>query len=147
MKHFGLLFMAAVLPLGMAAAALADTPAMSGGPTVTIPLKTQNGSGESGTATLEQMGADVVVHLTISKGSTSDAQPAHIHPGTCAKLDPAPKYPLSNVVDGTSVTTLKGMKLSDLQTGAFAINVHKSTSDLKTYVACGDIPKASSGAM
>ena len=34
------------------------------------------------------------------------------------------------------------MKLSALQTGGFAINVHKSTTDLPTYVACGDIPKS-----
>ena len=147
MKNLGLLVLAAVLPLGTAAAALADSPASTSGPSITVPIKAQNGSGETGTATLEQQGADVVVHLSITKG-TADAQPAHIHPGTCAKLNPAPKYPLSNVVDGTSVTTLKGMKLADLETGAFAINVHKSTTDLKDYVACGDIPKApASGSM
>jgi hypothetical protein len=29
--------------------------------------------------------------------------------------------------------------LADLTSGMFAINVHKSTSDLGTYVSCGDI--------
>ncbi len=110
---------------------------------ITVTMNAQNGSGETGTANLEQTGSDVTVTLAITGGG-SDPQPAHIHPGTCAKLDPAPKYPLSNVVGGKSVTVLKGMKLTDLETGAFAINVHKSTSDLKDYVACGDIPKAAS---
>jgi hypothetical protein len=139
-KHASLLALAALLPLSAATAALADD-AMATSAPVTVKLQAQNGSGETGTATLTQKGSDVVVHLTITKG-TGDAQPAHIHPGTCANLDPKPKYPLTNVVDGESLTTIKGVKLADLETGAFAINVHKSTSDLKDYVACGDIPKA-----
>jgi len=34
----------------------------------------------------------------------SNAQPAHIHKGTCAKLDATPAYPLDNVVKGKSTT-------------------------------------------
>ena len=66
------------------------------------------------------------------------AQPAHIHEGSCAKLDPKPKYGLSNVTDGKSSTTVP-VSLDTLTKGGLAINVHKSAEDLKTYVACGDI--------
>jgi hypothetical protein len=111
---------------------------------LTVPMHAQNGSGEDGTATLNQQGANVVVTISLVKG-TATPQPAHIHEGTCAKLNPTPKYPLSNVVNGKSTTTLKNFKLASLQTGGYAINVHKSTSDIATYVSCGDIPKA--GAM
>lgn len=111
---------------------------------VKVPMKAQNGSGESGTATLKQSGSGIVVTVSISGGS-STAQPAHIHEGTCAHLNPAPKYPLNSVVKGKSTTTLPNMKLSSLETGGFAINVHKSLKAIKTYVSCGDIPKA--GAM
>jgi Cu/Zn superoxide dismutase len=145
MKRLIPLALVVMLPLGLGGTAIADTPSSSSMPaSLTVPIKAQNDSGEIGSATLTQKGSDVLVTLTLTGGST-DPQPAHIHLGTCAKLDPAPKYPLSNVADGKSVTTVKGVNLTDLETGAFAINVHKSTSDLKTYVACGDIPKAPTG--
>lgn len=142
MKRFTPLILVVMLPLGLGGAAIADTPSSSAMPaSLTIPIKAQNGSGETGSATLTQKGSDVLVTISLAGGG-SDAQPVHIHPGTCATLDPAPKYPLTSIVDGKSVSTVKGVNLTDLETGAFAINVHKSTSDLKTYVACGDIPKA-----
>jgi Cu/Zn superoxide dismutase len=116
-------------------------PMMSGGSSITVPLKALNNSGETGTATLTQKGDDILVAVKMNN-PTSANQPIHIHPGTCANLNPKPQYPLKNVADGSSTTTLTGMKLSSLQTGNFAINVHKSTDEVGTYVACGDIPKA-----
>jgi hypothetical protein len=106
----------------------------------TFKISPQNGSGESGTATLTQHGDSLLVKLALTGGSGS--QPAHIHKGTCAKLDPKPAYPLTTVTDGASSTSLKGLKLSQLMSGTYAINVHKSTSDIKTYVACGDLSAA-----
>ena len=119
----------------------------SGSGTVTVALAQQNGSGESGTATLTKMGSQTKVVIDL-KG-TSDtavaiAQPAHIHKGSCAKLDPTPAYSLTSVESGKSSTTVDA-KLDDLQKGAYAINVHKSAADIKTYVACGDIGKGKSG--
>jgi hypothetical protein len=117
---------------------------MSGmmGMSETFKIHAQNGSGESGMATLTQAGDTLKVKLAI-KGGSGD-QPAHIHKGTCAKLDPKPAYPLTTVMDGTSSTTLKDVKLSSLTSGTYAINVHKSTTDLKDYVACGNLTIASS---
>jgi hypothetical protein len=43
---------------------------------------------------------------------------------------------------GASTTTIKGLTLSTLTSGTYAINVHKSTTDLKDYVACGNITVA-----
>ncbi|MGZ3497009.1 MAG: CHRD domain-containing protein [Vulcanimicrobiaceae bacterium] len=111
---------------------------MTMGKSVTVQLKPENNSGETGTATLTQEGSNVLVKVSLT-GAPKTAQPAHIHEGTCAKLNPAPKYPLSSVVDGKSTTVVKDVKLSELTSGSYAINVHKSTEDLKTYVACGDI--------
>ena len=93
---------------------------MSAGDKITVPMKAQNSSGETGTATLTQKGDDVVVVVKLDK-PTSANQPIHIHPGTCANLNPKPQYPLKNVTDGTSTTTLTGMKLSSLQTGIRAL--------------------------
>ena len=111
---------------------------MSGPDHVTVTLKPQNSSGESGTATLTQKGSDVevIVHM---KNAVAATQPIHIHVGSCANLDPKPKYPLTLVKDGESVTTVKDVQLSALTASPFAINVHKSPADVGTYVACGDI--------
>ena len=145
MKNLALLAFGMLLPLGAISVAVADdaAPSMDMSKSVTVPIAQQNDSKESGTATLTQKGSDVVVVVALD-GAGAGPQPAHVHTGTCANLNPAPKYPLSNVVDGKSTSTIKGVKLSDLETGGFAINVHKSTDDLKTYVACGDIPKSDS---
>ena len=145
--HYRISALVGVLVLGSSAYALAQSPApammpaMAPGGGVMVKLGAQNGSGETGTAMLTQAGDDVKVVATMTGGGAT-AQPIHIHQGTCAKLNPKPQYPLTSVEDGKSTTTLKGMKLADLETGDYAINVHKSTTDIATYVACGDIPKA-----
>jgi len=115
---------------------------MSGMVSHTFKLSPQNGSGESGTATLTQHGDSLIVKLALT-GSTG-SQPAHIHKGTCAKLDPKPAYPLTTVSDGASSTTIKSVTLAQLLKGTYAINVHKSTTDIKTYVACGNLSAANS---
>ena len=114
--------------------------ALAQGP-VTIKIGPQNKSGESGTAKLTPEGdkTKVEINLKGAKGS----QPAHVHEGSCAKLDPNPKYGLANVVDGKSSTEIP-VKLEDLLKDHTAINVHKSAEDLKTYVACGDVKESAS---
>lgn len=119
----------------------ASTAATSGGMMMmktpeAVPMKAQNGSGETGTTTLKDTknGLVVTIHIKNAKGP----QPAHIHQGSCAKLDPKPEYPLHNVVNEMSVTTVKGVTIGELN-GKAAINVHKSLTDIATYVSCGDI--------
>jgi hypothetical protein len=105
---------------------------------LTVPMKELNGSGESGSAVLRDTPKGLVVTIHI-KG-TKMAQPAHIHKGSCAKLDPKPEYALHNVINGMSVTTVTGVTIGSLL-GKSAINVHKSLTDLPTYVSCGDVAK------
>lgn len=115
-----------------------------GAKAVTVRMAAQNKSGESGTAKLTPMGDDKT-RVEISLKGAQGTQPAHIHEGTCAKLDPKPKYGLENVVDGKSTTEVPA-SLKDLQSGRYAINVHKSADDIKTYVSCGNIGKGGGGA-
>lgn len=103
---------------------------------LTVKMLPENNSGESGTATLTQTAKGVHVVVDV-KNAPAQAQPTHIHPGTCTKLNPAPEYPLTSLQNGKSVSDLPGKKLSDLTGGKFSINVHKSADDLKTYVSCG----------
>jgi Cu/Zn superoxide dismutase len=130
----GALVLSAVAALGVGHAQSPTT-------TLTVDLKAQNGSNETGTAALTQKPEGVEVVITLANAPAS-AQPAHIHPGTCADLNPAPKYPLTSVAGGNSTTIVKGVTIDQLLANPMAINVHKSTSDLATYVACGDIKVA-----
>jgi hypothetical protein len=100
-------------------------------------LNAQNGSGQHGTVALKPRGSKTVVEIHLL-GAPSNAEPAHIHSGSCSKLNPAPKYPLTSVVDGISETTVN-QPISALTAGGLAVNVHKSAADLKDYVACGNL--------
>jgi hypothetical protein len=117
----------------------------SGSGSETVTLSEQNGSGESGTATLTKEGDKTKVVLELQGSpAMAEPQPAHIHTGSCAMLDPTPKYALADVKDGKSTTTVDA-KLDDLRNGAFSINVHQSAADIQTYVACGDVGSGSGG--
>jgi len=120
-----------------------DEGSAAGDGSVTVQLSDQNGSGESGTATLTAEGDKTRVEVDVSNG-TSAPQPAHIHEGSCANLNPQPEYPLQNIVNGKSTGTVPA-SLDDLKNEAYAVNVHKSESDLKAYVSCGDIGGTGSG--
>ena len=103
-----------------------------------IQLAEQNGSGQNGTATLTATAdGKLMVMVELSNGS-SVAQPAHIHKGTCANLDPKPAYPLTSLTNGVSDTTVD-VTMDTLMAGQYAINVHKSAAEASVYVACGDI--------
>jgi hypothetical protein len=109
-----------------------------GAKSVSVKLGAQNKSGESGTAKLTPAGDKTKVEVSLKGAPKGVSQPAHIHEGSCAKLDPKPKYALQNVVDGKSTTEVP-VSIADLQKGNLAINVHKSAEEAKVYVACGDI--------
>ena len=115
------------------------SPLRAAGP-VTVELKSQNSSGESGTATLTEAGAKTKVVLDVKGQPAGTPQPVHVHKGTCDKLDEKPAYGLTTVNNGKSETTIDA-PLATLQKGEFAINGHKSAKDVKTYVFCGNIPK------
>jgi hypothetical protein len=118
-------------------AATAQSPAPRKMPTQ-LHLLAQNGSGETGTATLYDGAKGLIVKLRMSGGGDVD-QPAHIHKGTCDKLDPKPAYPLKPVHDGQSETTVEGVTLAQLQKSPYAINVHKSAKEAAVYVSCGNL--------
>ena len=108
----------------------------------TVDLSEQSTSGESGTATLTADGDKTKVVISLDNVPSGVPQPAHIHKGSCDKLDPTPAYGLENVVDGKSTSEVDE-PLDELRGEDYAINVHKSGTDLKTYVACGDIGSGS----
>lgn len=121
-------------------AGLFSSPVLAAGETpLTIHLEAQNNSGETGTAKLTPDGHDktkVVIDLTGAPANV--AQPAHIHMGTCDKLDKAPKWKLTPVKDGKSTTVVPASLKTIIEDGT-AINVHKSQEEIQTFVSCGNI--------
>lgn len=111
-----------------------DSPEGMGARTVT--LNALNNSGITGRATLTDAGGRTMVQLTVS--GSDDAHPAHIHNGTCDNLDPTPLYPLATVQGGLSSSVVEA-PLADLMSGTKAINLHRSLSDMQSYIACGNL--------
>jgi hypothetical protein len=108
---------------------------------IEVPLEEENGSAESGAATLTAVGDQTRVVLDIQSRSATPValrQPAHIHKGTCDELDPTPTYGLNDVRAGTSTSTVD-VKLDDLIDETVVINVHESAENVERYVACGVI--------
>lgn len=105
---------------------------------VTILLASVNNSGESGRAVLVEENGKTTVTLSLSGFKSAVAQPAHIHVGDCPGVG-AVRYPLNNIVNGKSATTL-AMTIAQLRgERPLAINVHKSANEAKVYVSCGAI--------
>ena len=107
----------------------------------TLQLVQQNNSGISGTATFTSSGGGLTVDLKVT-GAGAGPQPAHIHGGTCAQLNPTPEFSLSSVTNGSSTTTLQ-TTLQSLAATPHAVHMHKSVDELSVYVACADINPAS----
>lgn len=103
-----------------------------------LKLYAQNRPGETGTVTLEQIPSGVKIVVKMA-GGQNGTQPIHIHTGTCAKLNPVPTYVLTNIVHGSSTTTIPGITLGDLLKGKYVLDVHESSADIKRYVACAPV--------
>lgn len=108
---------------------------------VTVAIHSEPGfyEHEHGTAVLESQkgGTEVIVHLAGVPNGASE--PMHIHQGRCGHINPVPKWPLNPVTQhGVSRTFLK-VPLTEIASGKYAINVHKSARQLTVYVACGNI--------
>ncbi len=103
-----------------------------------VDLLSENGSSELGTATLTEENGKTKVDLLLTGYAANIVQPAHIHVGACPGVG-AVKYPLSNVVNGKSETTLN-VTLSQLKSELpLAVNVHESSAKIGNFVSCGEL--------
>jgi len=112
----------------------------------TVPLVALNDSKEEGVAVFSDIGGKTKVTVTIAGAPAGVSQPMHIHTGSC----PTPgtvTYPLVSLVDGKSETILDVPLATLLSRLPLAINVHKSMTELKSYVSCGDISLESEAMM
>src|SRR5438874_13048878 len=126
------LVLAVVAALGTLSVAVAQSQS------TTLTMASQNNSGITGTATLTEIGGGKVRVEIKATGAGAGPQPAHIHEGTCAQLNPAPKFPLSPVANGTSTSEIS-TSLEQLMSVPHAIHMHKSPEEIPIYVACADV--------
>jgi LPXTG-motif cell wall-anchored protein len=131
-----------LLALGFSVVATLSAAGAAGaqGTTVTVQMASQNSSGITGVATLSDSGGKVRVDIRAT-GAGAGPQPAHIHEGSCAQLNPTPQFTLAPVANGTSTTDLD-TTLQQLTSTPHAIHMHKSSEELSVYVACADIRAA-----
>jgi hypothetical protein len=128
------------MPMNMPMASPAPANLTPTGPSLVIKLLAQNGSGETGTATFTPVATGTLVTVKILTGVADVPQPNHVHPGTCATLDPKPQFGLPPIKDGTSSAVIPAT-IADLLATPHAFNVHKSGPEAAIYVACGNIVK------
>lgn len=121
-----------LIPLGLAACG-------GGGDSgLTLQLAQENGSGQSGTATLTPAGDGRTTVILELSNPPDEPQPAHVHPGPCGDLGD-PIAGLENLVDGRSETTVS-LSLDELRTGDLVVHAHKSEAEFEISVACAPIP-------
>jgi hypothetical protein len=114
--------------------------AVAGDTALSLELTEQNGSGQSGTATLTPVGDERTKIVMELSNSPAVPQPAHVHPGPCDDLGD-PVAALENLVRGRSETTVP-LSFAELRRGDLVVHAHKSERDYSISVACAPIPEA-----
>jgi hypothetical protein len=105
---------------------------------LTLTLSEQDGSGQSGTATLTPDGERTRIVVELSN-PPAVPQPSHVHSGTCDDIG-AVVAPLESVEDGRAETVVS-KSLDELRSGGLIVHAHKSEAESKVSVACAEIPK------
>jgi hypothetical protein len=133
----------AVALLGLAACGGGDDEdeaVVAGEAALSLELTEQNGSGQSGTATLTPAGEERTKIVMELSNPPAVPQPAHVHPGPCDDLGD-PVAALANVVRGRSETTVP-LSFAELRRGDLVVHAHKSEREYSISVACAPIPEA-----
>lgn len=127
-------------PLLLVTALLLGLPACGGGDEAGLELRLaeQNGSGQSGSATLTPTGEGRTTIVIELASAPAEPQPAHVHDGTCDDIGDV-VAPLESLVEGASETTVP-LPLEELRRGDLIVHAHKSEAELDVSVACAPIP-------
>jgi hypothetical protein len=128
-----LALMAIVLSFGISGRLLAQS-------AVTFTFGPGRDAVQPGTVTLTPKGNQTEIVVNAQPGAAGVAQPGHVHEGGCPGVGPV-KYPLTNIVEGKSTTTVDA-SINDLLSGAYSINLHRSQPEIQIYTACTNLTRA-----
>jgi hypothetical protein len=105
--------------------------------TIVVKLKPVDGSGVSGTATLQHVGDRTRVAIALGKHPPGKL-PAHLHFGSCRIPNNSNLAAgLNDVVKGRSVTTLDLPTWAEIRKAKLSVHVHVPSF---WVIACGDLP-------
>jgi hypothetical protein len=130
----------ALLALGGCGGSDDEEGVTTGDDVLRLELTEQNGSRQSGTATLTAVRderTEIVMELS---NPPAVPQPAHVHPGPCDDLGD-PVAALESLVRGRSETTVP-LSFAELRRGDLVVHAHKSEKEYSISVACAPIPEA-----
>jgi hypothetical protein len=106
-------------------------------------LTPRNESSVRGTIELKSALVGGTANVSITGATAGSQHPWHVHTGTCANsgaiVGSPPSYPVLSVgSDGrASATATIGAALTPGT--PYIVNVHRSTSDMGTIIACGEL--------
>jgi hypothetical protein len=103
----------------------------------------------TGTVTGNSDSTRTKVEVTLNGAAPSASLPWHLHRGTCGNDqgivgEPANYAPLSVSSEGRATGTAT-LDLPMPRTGEYMINVHASSADMSTIVACGNLTGPTGG--
>lgn len=101
-------------------------------------LKPMGNSKQTGSASLIDKNGKVIIGISTTGEPKNVVQMANIYSGTCESLANV-KYPLNNIVNGSSQTTLETTLLNLQNSGQLAININKTQGDNKSSVSCANL--------
>jgi hypothetical protein len=110
------------------------------------PSSTTGSTAVGGTATVTSAGKQKTrADVHVANAKPGSVHPWHIHKGTCGHdqgiVGPPKAYtPLHIGADGEGEVAVT-LPFATPTTGEYMVNVHKSASDLKTIVACGNLQR------
>ena len=120
-----------------AIAAIACATAGASPTTLTVKLYAQNGRAKPARRRLTRFRA--ASRSSSGWPAVKTARSPSIYTRVLVDAEPGTQICLTNIVHGSSTTTLPGITLADLLEGQYVIDVHESSADLTKYVACAAI--------
>lgn len=115
--------------------------------TITTPISAQDGGAMVGAAELSDAGDGTTrIVVTLRSQPAGVTQPVFIHEGPCANVNPAPKYPLTALMNGRSETIVM-VPLTALTAVTHSINLYQLVAEGPAIAACGDIVEEARGEM
>jgi hypothetical protein len=96
-----------------------------------------------GTAWMAPSSGRTIAGVTISNAAPGGVHPWHVHQGQCgsngAILGPADAYPPLNVANDGTASAQANLDIPLPQSGEYHVNVHASSDNMGTIVACGNL--------
>lgn len=103
-----------------------------------VTLDEVNNSGQSGNAIVREENGQTHISIILSGELSDIPQPAHIHVGNCPDVGEI-VYPLNDVVNGRSETTINATFDMLRAQEPLGINLHKSANEINIATSCGNL--------